>query len=101
MGSTEGVYFFWLTSQCDAAIFFHSPEQELMAPPLVYTSYDRHHDSGAIALRAGLHQLRVEYHRYRGGPNNLDVEVEGPDLPRQPLPASWLFRPDSAEPDPQ
>lgn len=44
-----------------------------------------------LALRAGYHPVRVEYFQGLGG-RALSLEIEGPGLPRQEVPASLLFR---------
>ncbi len=44
---------------------------------------------GSVQLEAGKHELRVEWFNGGGG-MWLDVYVEGPDLPKQILPAAWL-----------
>jgi signal transduction histidine kinase len=52
--------------------------------------------SGAIYLKAGRHPLRLEWfngvERYE-----LSVEYAGPNLPRQPIPGSALFRPSTEQ----
>jgi hypothetical protein len=47
---------------------------------------------GREALRAGLHRIEIHYIQAWGNPNELTIEVEGPGVPRQALPAPWLFR---------
>ena len=47
--------------------------------------------SQALGLEAGLHALRVEWFNATGG-RELRLEWEGPDTPRQPVPASAFSR---------
>ena len=47
--------------------------------------------SRALGLEAGLHALRVEWFNATGG-RELRLEWEGPDTPRQPVPASAFVR---------
>jgi hypothetical protein len=46
---------------------------------------------GAVALKAGLHPIRVEYFNKTGG-EGLTLSWSGPGFPVQVLPASALFR---------
>ena len=48
--------------------------------------------SGAVALKAGLHPLRVGYFEYIGD-ETLSVTVGGPDAKEQPVPKTMLFSP--------
>lgn len=50
-----------------------------------------------LALEAGYHEVRVEYFQ-RGGSRGLIVRLEGPGVPRQPVPAS-MWRMDSCVAD--
>lgn len=54
-------------------------------------SHGKQERSGAVALGAGKHAIKVEYFQ-RGGDSVLEVAWEGPELPRQPIPANALFR---------
>ena len=45
--------------------------------------------SGQASLSAGSHRLRIEFFEARGEAI-LELEVEGPGLPRQPLPFEWV-----------
>lgn len=47
--------------------------------------------SAPVALEAGLHPFLLDYFQGGGGAT-LRLEIEGPDLPRQPLPASLCHR---------
>jgi alpha-L-fucosidase len=46
--------------------------------------------SGVIALSKGFHKIRVEYFE-RTGLNDLSVSIRSTDLPKQLIPASWLY----------
>ena len=46
--------------------------------------------SGDVALQAGLHPITVTYFQAYG-PRALELQVEGPGLRRQPVPAGMLF----------
>jgi signal transduction histidine kinase len=48
--------------------------------------------SGAIFLKAGKHSVRVSWFN-RLSPSGLEVYYQGPELPRQRVPAAALFRP--------
>lgn len=43
-----------------------------------------------LALGKGKHEIRVEFFQHLGG-KALELEVEGPETERQPVPAGWLF----------
>jgi hypothetical protein len=47
-------------------------------------------ESGEIALKAGLHPLKVEYYQMEGG-KALDVKIEGPQMDRWRLSEDILF----------
>jgi len=49
---------------------------------------------GKIALRAGMHALRMDYFERRQGPR-LEIRWEGPGIPKQLIPAANLFCPAS------
>jgi len=46
---------------------------------------------GEVNLKAGLHRIRVEYFDKAGG-EGLVVSWKGPGIPRQPIPATALFK---------
>ena len=46
--------------------------------------------SGALALAAGMHPLRLEYFQAHGG-KALELRVARPGLAGEPLPDTWLF----------
>ena len=86
-----GMYHFAMKSPQGACLFIRSDERDLHVPPVVRVSYREHEGEGSIALQAGYHKLQIWYQRIQS-PNTLEIEVEGPGLPRQALPADWLFR---------
>jgi S1-C subfamily serine protease len=49
------------------------------------------HLSRMTRLKAGLHQVRIEYFDYTGDAE-LELLVEGPGVKKQPIPDSWFFR---------
>lgn len=86
----DGVYHFYLATSEGASLFLCNPERDLQLPALARCGWWGHTDQGSAALRAGLHRIEMQYQRSSG--NNLTLEVEGPGVPRQPLPTSGLFR---------
>ncbi len=52
-------------------------------------------ESVPIRLQAGLHPIVVDYH-YFTGPRLLQLTCQGPDMPREVIDATMLFR-DMAE----
>lgn len=49
--------------------------------------------TGAVHLKQGMHPIDVTYVE-RDGPEALELWYQGPGIPRQPVPASALARPD-------
>ncbi|MFH0982208.1 MAG: PA14 domain-containing protein [Planctomycetota bacterium] len=47
--------------------------------------------SGAVALKAGLHAVRVAFFQHVGD-HGLEVRYQGPDLSKQLIPAEALYR---------
>ena len=91
----DGMYHFTCRSPTSARVFIANPERGLHVPAVAYAFYSRTEGHGSAALRAGFHRLEVQYlEQWRRG-NQLDIEVEGPGIERQPLPAGWLFSPAS------
>lgn len=86
----DGVYHFFLDSPETAALFLENPARDLQLPCLATVGWWGSRDSGSVALRAGLHMIEIQF--MRNTKNELRVEVEGPGVPRQPLPADWLWR---------
>ncbi|MCX8090564.1 MAG: DUF4838 domain-containing protein [Verrucomicrobiae bacterium] len=46
--------------------------------------------SGVVAVRAGFYPIEIEYFQ-AGGSAALSLQVLGPKLTKQPVPAAWLF----------
>jgi len=88
----DGMYHLCSDSPTQAAVFICNDAKELQAPAVVASSYRARQGEGSAALRAGLHKLRIEYMQAWNNPHRLGIEVEGPEIPRQALPKSWLFR---------
>ena len=80
----DGVYTFYTTSNDGSKLFIG---------PVEVVNNDHHHgaieQNGEINLKAGLHALTVVYFQ-EGGNTVLDVHWEGPDLPKQKIPAQAL-----------
>ena len=89
---TTGMYHFTMATPVYAYLFIRDEARELQLPPVAMPNYDRKQDTGSVALEAGFHSLEVQFIRAWKAENRLTVEVEGPGLPRQALPAAWLFR---------
>jgi hypothetical protein len=81
----DGVYTFTLSSNDGSKLFIGRDE---------VADNDHFHGvaeaSGEIALKAGKHPIMVVYFQH-GGNQVLEVFWEGPELPRQKIPASALF----------
>jgi hexosaminidase len=90
----SGIYTFYLTSQDGGRVD--------IADHLVVDQASPHRDddgqwnaggmdtdAGEVALEAGWHPLRVTY-LWGGGSPRLRLELEGPNLTRRVVPASWL-----------
>ncbi|MHB8993688.1 MAG: chitobiase/beta-hexosaminidase C-terminal domain-containing protein [Armatimonadota bacterium] len=86
----DGVYNFYLATSETASVFIVNPERDLQLPALARCGWWGHTDSGSAALAAGLHRLEVQYQR--SSKNDLRLEIEGPNVPRQPIPQGWFFR---------
>ncbi len=80
-----GDYTFHLTSDDGSRLF-------IGAQPLI--DNDGLHgavtQSAPVRLEAGMHALRIEYFE-KGGNESLELEYEGPDLPRRAVPGTHLF----------
>jgi hypothetical protein len=80
-----GVYLFYLRS--DDGSRLHVGDQLMVDNDGLHGAREK---SGAIALQEGFHPFRVEYFQRRGG-WALEVGIEGPGLPKQPLSPGILF----------
>ena len=85
-----GMYHFTVTSPIYGQLFIKNPDRDFDLPPVVAASYRQTTDHGSAALTAGLHQFKVQFNRQWKGAQQLDVLVEGPSTPPQPIPAEWL-----------
>jgi alpha-mannosidase len=82
----DGVYTFYTSSDDGSKLYIGDAEvvdNDGLHPP-------REH-SGMIALKAGLHGVRVTFFEGGGG-EGLEVRYAGPDLNKQDIPPSALFR---------
>jgi hypothetical protein len=86
----DGVYHFYLATPQTATVFIYHPARDLHLPALARCGWWGREDSGSVALQAGLHRLEVEFLREQA--NRMNLEIEGPGIPRQPLPKEWLWR---------
>ena len=87
----DGMYHFYAHSRVGARVFICNPARDLQVPPVVSASYRQLRSRGSAALKAGCHMLEVQYIEQWKKGHVLEVEVEGPGVPRQPLPDDWLF----------
>ncbi len=74
-----------------AGLVICNPAIDLPAPPLASVGWWAEEQTGAAALAAGYHQLEIQYGCFYNTQNGLQIEIEGPGTPRQPLPDSWLY----------
>jgi len=75
-----------------AAIVVCNPATDLPAGPITSVGWWAEERTGSIALEVGYHCLEIQYGCFYNRRNGLDIEIEGPGTPRQPLPDTWLFR---------
>jgi hypothetical protein len=92
----DGIWIFTVTATAGCHFMLWSPRRDLVVPSVVRTpntaKMNTEAVTDAVALKAGLHRLRVEMIRFKSRPQDFKVEVEGPGVPRQVLPATWLLR---------
>ncbi len=81
----DGIYTFYTTSD-DGSELYIGPEK-IVANDYTQGMTER---SGQTALKAGLHQIRVEYFQGTGG-LGLEVRYEGPGIEKQQIPTKALF----------
>jgi len=88
----EGIYTFYLDADDGASLFIDEREVigDLGLSPKMSES------RGWIPLQAGLHQITVTYYQAYGD-YGLNVYMEGPEMPKQLVPAKILFRRDISE----
>lgn len=82
-----GVYTFYIHADDGAKIFLGGEQvsDRMGQSPKTTTTTTR------VALQEGLHPLQVNYFQAYG-PSELEIEIEGPGIERQPLPTSMLYR---------
>lgn len=88
---TDGIYTFYVSSDDGSRLWIGSD--------LVVDNDGLHgarERSGQIILRAGLHPIRVE-HFEAGGAERLEVNYEGPGIPKGPVPSSDLLHRHTSE----
>ncbi len=81
---TDGVYTFYTASDDGSKLYIH--DDEVVNNDGLHGKRERF---GAVALKAGLHPIKVTYFE-RGGDDELDVFYEGPGINRQVIPANVL-----------
>ena len=74
-----------------AALAICNPETDLPARPLARVGWWAEEETGNLPLEAGYHRLEIQYGCFYNTRNGLNIEIEGPGTPRQPLPDSWLY----------
>lgn len=82
---TDGAYTFSVNSDDGADI--------LIDKECIVDNNGRHapqEQSGTVVLRAGFHEITARFFQAGGG-KVFDVAIEGPGLPKQPVPAGFLF----------
>jgi len=87
----DGVYTFYVESPHGARLFIRNPARDLELPATAECSYRDGRGAGCAALKSGWHQMRITVKRSQHT-DPLSIEVEGPALPRQALPANWFYR---------
>ena len=80
-----GVYIFYCTSDDGSRLVIDG--QEVVENDRIHGMTEK---GGTIALEKGLHAYRLEYFQGTGG-QGLQVEYEGPGIPRRKIPAEMLF----------
>lgn len=81
----DGVYTFFNLSDNGSRVYIHD---ELVVDN--DGPHGKKEESGNIALKTGLHPIKVEYYQMEGG-KALDVKIEGPQMERWPLTEDNLF----------
>lgn len=81
----EGIYTFHLTSDDGSRLFLH--DQPIIDHDGLHGASGK---SGEARLLPGYHPIRVEFFE-KGGAQRLELEYEGPDLPRRTVPGTKLF----------
>ncbi|MBN2451296.1 MAG: heparinase II/III family protein [Lentisphaeria bacterium] len=87
----DGCYTFHVASPHGLRLFLRNPARDLELPAVAECTYTSGRGAGSAVLQSGWHQLRIAVKRSQHT-DPLSIEVEGPDLPRQPLPGSWFHR---------
>jgi len=81
----DGLYNFYLSSDDGS---------DLVVADTLVVDNDGLHGMGAIAggigLKAGLHPLAIHMFQKKGD-EGLELHVDGPGMPEQPVPPEWLF----------
>jgi len=83
----DGTYTFYLTTDSRAFLRLHAAA--LIDADFGYTGGTE--VSATIPLKAGYHALRLAYAHGPGGTPALALQWSSPGLPKQPVPADYLF----------
>jgi hypothetical protein len=75
-----------------ATIGICNPKVDLPTRPFARVGWWAEEATGSIPLEAGYHQLEIQYGCFYKPDNGLEIEIEGPGTPRQPLPDAWLYQ---------
>jgi hypothetical protein len=81
----DGIYTFYTTSDDGSVLFIAGTR--IVANDYTQGMTER---SGQVALKVGLHPIRVEYFQGTGG-SGLEVRYEGPGIEKQQIPTKALF----------
>jgi hypothetical protein len=88
----DGDYTFYLKSDTGALLRIHGAT--VIDEDFGYDGGSER--SASIRLKAGKHPFRLYYSRRTNGVPKLQWDWSGPDMARQSVPASALFRPDNS-----
>lgn len=84
--TTDGLYTFYLTSSAKTHIKIH--EIHLLDNDFSYSASEI---SADLFLKAGMHPIKIEYQQNTASAINIDLQLEGPNLPKASIPDSMFF----------
>lgn len=87
----DGIYTFFVECRDGIRVFIRNTDREFELPADAECTYRDHRGVGCAPLQKGLHRLRIAYKKTYDR-DRATIEVEGPGIERQPLPAEWLWR---------
>jgi arylsulfatase A-like enzyme len=91
----SGTYNFFLTTDTGAFVRLH--DAQLIDADFGH-SPNTEKSSGSIQLAAGLHPIRIHYRHTDAATHSLNLQWQGPGIPKQPVPDDKFFI--QGEPDP-